>query len=49
MEYYERTFTNEEEAKKAAKETKGKITTFLSIGENEEIIVVYSVKYKQLF
>jgi hypothetical protein len=49
MEYYEKTFTDIEEARIAAKETKGKISSFLSLDENGEIITVYSVKYRQLF
>ena len=48
MEYYEKTFTDLEEARITAKETKGKITSFLSY-ENGEIITVYCVRYKQLF
>jgi len=49
MEYYERTYTNEQEAREAAKQTKGSLSSFLSIGEHEEIITVYVVRYKQLF
>ena len=49
MEYYERTFTDLEEARITAKETKGKITSFLSLDEHGEIITVYCVKYRQLF
>lgn len=49
MEYYERTFTDLEEARIAVKETKGKLSSFLSLDENGEIITVYCVKYRQLF
>lgn len=46
---YEKTTESLEEAKEIQKKTKGKISSFLSINENNEIITVYTVKYKQLF
>lgn len=46
---YEKYFTNEAEAKAAAKAVKGKITKFWSIDENENPILIYCVKYRQLF
>ena len=49
MYIYEKCTTDQEEAKKIAKETKGKISTFLSIDEKENPITVYCIKYKQLF
>ena len=49
MHTYERCFLTYEEAKDFQQKTGGKITTFLSTGENNEIITVYSVRYKQKF
>lgn len=46
---YEKYFTDEAEAKAAAKATHGKITNFWSTDENENPILIYCVKYKQLF
>lgn len=49
MEFYEKNYINYEKAKEAAKITSGKISTFLSINEKEEVITVYCVRYKVLF
>lgn len=49
MHIYEKCFLTYEEAKEAQKITGGKITTFLSTGNNGEIITVYAVRYEQLF
>ncbi len=49
MEFYEKNYINYEEAKEAARITGGKITTFLSTNEKEEVITVYCVTYKILF
>ena len=49
MEFYEKNYINYEEAKKTARITGGKISTFLSINENEEVITIYCVRYKVLF
>lgn len=49
MHIYERCFLTYEEAKEAQKKTGGTISSFPSTGENEEIITVYCVRYKQLF
>ena len=49
MEFYEKNFVNYDDAKKAAKLTGGKISTFLSTNEKEEIITIYCVRYKVLF
>jgi len=49
MEFYEKNYINYEEAKEAVKITGGKISTFLSINEKEEVITIYCVRYKVLF
>jgi hypothetical protein len=46
---YERYFTNEAEAEAAKAAVNGKITKFWSIDENEKPILIYCVKYRQLF
>ena len=49
MDYYERYYTDYEEAKRVKKETHGKIDSFISTDENGNPITVYVVRYKQLF
>lgn len=46
---YEKCFTTEAEAELCKAATNGKITTFWSIDENENPILIYCVKYAQLF
>lgn len=50
MENYERTTLDPEEARRIAKETCGKITTFLTVdGPGHETVTCYRVTYPRLF
>lgn len=50
MEDYERTTLDAEEARRIAKETGGKITTFLTVdGPELKIVTCYRVTYPRLF
>lgn len=49
MHTYEKCCLTYEEAKEVQAITGGRITTFLSTGNEGETITVYCVKYKQLF
>ena len=49
MGIYERTFTDYTSAKKCADIVGGTITQFISIDENENYIIIYAVRYNQLF
>lgn len=49
MMMHERCFRTLEEAKETQKITGGTISSFLSTDENENIITVYCVRYRQLF
>lgn len=49
MHIYERNFKTLEEAQACQAITGGKISTFWSIGADGSPVLVYCVKYKQLF
>ena len=49
MGYYEKCYTTLEEAKQAQKITGGKLTAFWSIDEQNKPILIYCVKFEQLF
>lgn len=49
IDYYERNYTTEAEAEAAAAATNGTITTFYSMDEAGKPILIYSVRYPQLF
>lgn len=46
---YEKNFKTLKEAKKSQKIVGGKISTIISIDENNNPIVIYVLKYKELF
>lgn len=49
IDYYEKCFKTLKEAQECKALTGGTISTFLSIGEHEQPITIYCVRYKQLF